>query len=325
MAAGLAALDQPDEYVRLFTDLPLWSPFVVEVCRRHNLNQPQPVRLGVPGTCPVFIAGERWVVKFFGRLFEGERAFAVEKEAGLLVRQDPIIGAAPFIASGELTSSGWHWPYLIFAYIPGDSIGLVIDQLSDAARAQMAREVGTRVRHLHDLPLPAVSPVFPDDALAYRQLLEAQRGVCVQNQRKWQVLPTHLIDQIDDFLPPLAALSDFARRPHLIHADLTGDHLLGRIQAGRWVTGGLIDFGDAMTGGLLYELAALHLDMFRGENALLRAFLDEYGLDGASRAELPVQAMAAALLHRFNVFSAVPPERLWASSLNELAACLWAA
>ncbi len=189
MVEALSALDQHDGYVRLFTDLPLWSPFVDAVCRRHGLNPSQPVRLGVPGTCPVFIAGERWVVKFFGRLFEGERAFSVEKEAGLLVQQDPIIRAAQFIASGELTSSGWHWPYLIFDYIPGDSIGLVIDRLSDTARAQVAREVGEMVRHLHDLPLPVGSPVFPDDPLAYRQFLEAQRGVCAQNQRKWQSLP----------------------------------------------------------------------------------------------------------------------------------------
>ncbi len=80
-----------------------------------------------------------------------------------------------------------------------------------------------------------------------------------------------------------------------------------------------------MTGGLLYELAALHMHLFRGENALLRAFLDEYGLDAASRAGLPAQAMAVALLHRFNVFSAVPPERLRAASLSELAARLWGA
>ena len=111
--------------------------------------------------------------------------------------------------------------------------------------------------------------------------------------------------------------------PHLIHADLTRDHLLGRVVDGRWQSLALIDFGDAMTGDLLYELSALHLDMFRGEKRLLRAFLDAYGMTEEARAALPHQALATSLLHQFNDFEALEPGRLAARTLEELADDLW--
>ena len=80
----LDLLDDINNYRRLFTSVEFWEPYVKEVCRRQNLIPDGPVRIGVPGTCPTFITAERWVIKFFGRLFEGGTAFAVEREAGRL-------------------------------------------------------------------------------------------------------------------------------------------------------------------------------------------------------------------------------------------------
>src|SRR5512133_4057684 len=97
----LSALDDFDSYCRLFTDAALWTPYVREVCRRHSLPC-QIVHLGVPGTCPVFLVDQRWVVKFFGRLFDGAQCFAAEREAGRLVGQDPRIRTAKLVAAAAL-------------------------------------------------------------------------------------------------------------------------------------------------------------------------------------------------------------------------------
>jgi hypothetical protein len=354
--SDLDQLDHLEGYRNLFTNVAFWTPYVQAVCRRHGLACAD-IRTGVPGTCPVFIAGPaaapaviavpaaiaapaataapgaqpgagRWVVKFFGRLFEGARAFAAEREAGRLCELDPEIHTARVVAVGELLDgmepgeTGWPWPYLIFETIPGASFGEAAGAISLEDRLRAARELGETVWRIHALPLEG-SPVFPNTLEPYLRFLERQREGVAERQRGWGSLPRRLVEEIDDFIPPLVELVDRSHPPHLIHADLTRDHLLGRFENGRWASLGLIDFGDAMTGDLLYELAALHLDCFGSDRRLLLAFLEAYGLSAGERALLPRRALATALLHQFNVFAAVPPERLRVGSLGELADQLW--
>jgi hygromycin-B 7''-O-kinase len=319
----LAQLEDLDGYRRLFADGAFWTPYAQEVCLRHRLEPCFPTRVGVPGTCPAVIVAERWVVKFFGRLFEGGQSFAVEQEAARLVGDDLDIPTARVRASGELApGEDWPWPYLVFDFIPGKSIGEQFEQVSPADLLRVARELGAAARRLHAIPL-GNSTVFPNSHREYRALLEAQRAGCSDRHQGWGSLPRHLISQIDDFLPATDELIDENRPPHLIHADLTRDHLLGRIVEDRWQTLALIDFGDAMTGDLLYELIALHLDLFCGEKALLAAFLEAYGYPREAYPPLPRQALATALLHRFNVFAGLPVEMLRVRTLQELAQDLW--
>lgn len=321
----LSALEDLEAYCRLFTDIPLWAPYVREVCARHHLSCDD-VHTGVPGTCPVFlvsVAGaRRWVVKFFGRLFDGAQCFAAEREAGRLVGQDPRIRTAGLVATGELGGEGWPWPYLVFDYIQGVSLGEVFEQIAPEDRLRAARELGDTVRRIHALPLQG-STVFPNSFETYLRFLEDQRVEVAARHYQWSSLPAHLVAQIDAFLPPLDTLLGSARTPHLIHADLTRDHLLGRLENGRWTSLAVIDFGDAMTGSFYYELAALHLDLFAGDSRLLAAFLDAYHLPAAQRADLPRRALATALLHQFNVFAALPPAVLQADTLHTLAQRLW--
>jgi hygromycin-B 7''-O-kinase len=311
----------------LFTAVDLWAPYAREVCRRNGLFSHAQVRLGVPGTCPVFLVEDRWVVKFFGRMFDGGRSFEVEREAARLVQSNPEIAAARVAASGYLGLPGgedWPWPYLVFDLIQGVSIGEVMEQVSLESKLQMAREMGSLVRALHSLPLED-QDVFPDRWDAFLDFLVEQRHGCIDCHRGWGTLPDRLIDQIEDFLPPQDdLLVDFSRPPHLIHADLTRDHLLGRVEQDRWVSLGLIDFGDAMTGSLWYELAALHLDLFGADRRLLSAFLESCPLPAIQPGwSFPQLAMAGALLHKFNVLAGLPPERFAVESLEELALQLW--
>lgn len=85
----------------------------------------------------------------------------------------------------------------------------------------------------------------------------------------------------------------------MIHADLTRDHLLGRMKDGNWITLGIIDFGDAITGNLFYELVALHLDLFQCDKRMLRIFLDHYGFDKSLQEDFAIRAMNLTLLHQF--------------------------
>ena len=319
----LGVMEDFDWYCRLFTSLELWAPYARDVCRRHSLVPNERVRVGKAGTYPVFLVEERWVVKFFGRLFEGGQAFQVERDAARLVQGQAEIGTARVIAEGELGGRGWPWPYLIFELIQGVCIGEVFERLPIKERLRVAREMGTAARALHRVGLEG-QEVFPNGWGPYLEMLEGRRQACVQNHRGWGTLPAHLVNQIDAYLPPVESLLEPGRAPHLIHADLTRDHLLGQIEGDRWTTLAVIDFGDAMTGSLAYELAALHLDLFGGDRGMLAAFLQSYG-GVAWKGEISFAraALSTALLHQFNVLSALPPEMLQASSLEELADSLW--
>lgn len=318
----LSALETIDGYRRLFSDPVFWEPFVKQICQKHNLFPNDPVRIGVPGTCPAFIVAERWVVKFFGRLFDGAISFQREKEAARLTALDPAIRAVPAIAAGELGGDGWPWPYLIYPLIPGSSIGEQAAQINQKEWVKIAIEVGEIARRLHSLSLDD-SMIFPNHMQEYRDFLDNQRSNCLNNHRNWGSLPQHMLVQLEKFLPHVDELVEPGSRAYLIHADLTRDHLLGQVHNGLWTTLALIDFGDAMTGNLLYELAALYLDMFHTEPRLLAAFLDAYGLSPAKREGLARKAMAVALLHQFNLMDFLTNEMRQLSSLDELAQRLW--
>jgi hypothetical protein len=128
-AASLAPLDTLDGYRRLFTDAALCAPLGRTIRRRHELAADGDVRSGLPGTYPTFIVGECWVVKLFGRLFEG--------------------------------AVGWPWPYIVFPFVPGVSSVLLhrFDPLARAftiyPQAREAPSLDELARLLWDVDAPA--------------------------------------------------------------------------------------------------------------------------------------------------------------------------
>lgn len=326
MITDLDSLESLDGYRQHFMDENLWLPHVRAVCRRHDLLPCQLIRAGLPGTFPTFIVDDRWVVKFFGRLFDGQQAYETEYQVGRVLPSDLIIRAPAILYSGELLESEaiWIWPYLIFEYIDGTSIGEVYEQVSFEDKLELTRIIGKATRQMQKLSLDA-APLFRTGQAAYVRFLQDQHKRCLANHQEWRSLPDHLLDQIEAYVLPVEALVDRRFPFGLIHADITRDHILGRLKAGRWVTLGLIDFGDARAGNVFYDLAALHLDLFRYDRRLLRAYLEAYEL--AVDPQFPHLAMSAALLHQFNVFVdllQVLPQARHAATLDDLAKMIWA-
>ena len=107
---------------------------------------------------------------------------------------------------------------------------------------------------------------------------------------------------------------------------MNADHLLGTLAGGRWTTSGIIDFGDAKVGDLLYELVALHLGLFRCDKHLLGPFLQAYGFDPARQPDFARRAMSFTLLHEFNVLGEIldsRPDLAAAPTLEDLADRIW--
>lgn len=317
-------------YGARFTDMAYWRPYVEEICRRHDLPCAE-VRGGLAGTFPVYIVDERHVVKLFGDLFEGMRAFAVELDVYRLLHGRPQIPLPTLLASGHLFTPDqpWSWPYTVARFVPGESLGEADDRLTNRDRLAVATYLGTTLRDLHRVALPDSGPL-QRCWNGFARYLAARRAACLADHTAWAAGPKGglsptLIAQIEAYLPPIEDLVDQSTEPCLVHADLNADHVLGMMDEGGWRTTALIDFGDARAGHPAYELPALHLGLFHCDKRLLRAFLAAYNWDLQPRVGFVRQAMCMTLLFPFGVGHLVRafPAAAQASGLDDLARLLY--
>src|SRR5579862_6687372 len=176
------------DYGSRFTDAQFWRPYVQDICRRHGLVCRKGIRSGLPGTHPVFLVEDRWVIKFFSDLFAGARSVAIEREVFALLGQVPDFPAARLVAEGSLfppQDDGWHWPYLISALLSGTSLGEVYDQVGSAGREAIARDLGRWLKRLHRIRPDPGSSVLSPNWEPFANWLAEQRAACVENHRRW--------------------------------------------------------------------------------------------------------------------------------------------
>ena len=256
------------------------------------------------------------MVKFFGRLFDGERCWHVEQEAAQLLSNFPAVPVVRLMASGELEKEP-GWMYLVFEYVPGVSIGKVYTRIPFKEKLSFASWLGEWLPQMHRIE-PRYGTALPG--------LSEELARSWFNSR-WQKEPSgwpvHLSRQVKAYL---SANGSFFQGGHesFIHADLTQDHILGRFTEGHFTTLAVIDFGDAMRGNIYYELAALQLDLFNCDKRLLSAFLRAYGMPPYK--DFVHKAMVTSLLHQFDVYAPLfvwKPELLESSTLDELAERIW--
>ncbi|HSQ26962.1 MAG TPA: aminoglycoside phosphotransferase family protein, partial [Anaerolineales bacterium] len=267
-----------DGYRRYFTDAAYWAPFVSLIGERHGFDITDDPRSGLPGTFPTFIVSDRWVIKFFGPLFDGLSCFQVEQTASHLL--PPQTYPVPtLLASGLLFppgSANWTWPYLIYEYVSAPSIGEVYSQVSYSSKLALARQLGVLLQRIHRISLPAVSSFSPNWQ-SYLTLLTRQMSGCLERHTTWGSLPERMLSEIPSYLLQPSELIPYTLASSIIHADLTRDHLLGYLLPnGEWKLQAIIDFGDAISGDLFYELVVLHLEIFDTDLHLLRSFLETY-------------------------------------------------
>ena len=333
-AKSLTSLIDKSFYSAHFMDADLWYPHVRQVCHKHGFGCGR-VTPGLPGTFPTFVVESdcehiqlpfpEFVVKFFGPLYNGLDSFGIERGIGYWLNQQTVSIHSPrILAEGQLDID-WH--YLIFEHVPGMSIGQVRDQLSADDWISVAFHLGEFMHQLHSVEsfcLLDLSPVFQFSWERYASFLRRQRLDCLINHQTWNDLPAHLLDQLEDFILPVEQLVDFSEQPYLIHADLTADHLLGEVVDGRWQTHAIIDWGDAMTGNILYELVALHLDLFQSDRHLLRIYLEAYDLPAFYQRDFPRKALSMVMLHQFPMPARVYDAHKDVGTLQELAERLFA-
>lgn len=89
----LEQLNTGVDYRQSLMDASLWQPYIQNICGRHFQIPCRVMRSGLASTYPTFIIDNIWVVKLFGRLFNGALAFDTEKQVNGLMAQDSAIPA----------------------------------------------------------------------------------------------------------------------------------------------------------------------------------------------------------------------------------------
>jgi hygromycin-B 7''-O-kinase len=319
-----------EEYATYFTDTNYWRPYVEEICKRHELAPIMGIQAGKAGSNPVFIVNDRYVVKLYTYLFGGADSILKEIDLYGLFAQAPELPVPRLITHGNLfpqSEEGWHWPYIITTVIPGITFGEVREQVSFDDKQALATYLGSFLHSFHRLPLEQ-STYFKRSWEPFANFLAELRANGIANQSQWGALPQHLIDQIDNYLPPIASLINEVNEPLLLDCDLFEDHVLGTLEQGQWHTTGIIDFGDARVGNWLYEIPVIHYGLFHCDKRLLRAFLEGYGIDltKLDQEGFVHNVMSFALLHEYNLFVQVfhdYPEATKIEALDEFATMLW--
>jgi hygromycin-B 7''-O-kinase len=319
--------DSITTYAQHFTDVNRWKPYVELVCARHQLAPSSNIRAGSPGTHPVFIVDERYVIKLYTHLFNSATSAYAEIDVYNLLGHTPPIPVPVLLAHGTLFGQGerWAWPYIVMEALPGMSLSEAGERVTYGDKLALAGYLGSVVRTLHRLPLTNAS-YLQGSWDAFIRFLAAQRAACVEQHTRWQTMPEHLIAQITTYVPPPETLTDHMAMPSLLHADLNADHVLGYVEDDGWHTTGIIDFGDAKVGDPLFELVTLHIGLFGCDKRLLQAFLRHYGFHEQLPERFVLRAMSYTLLFEFNVLRSVfdlLPAAHTVATLGELAALLW--
>ena len=285
---------------RKFQDPAFWQPYIDEVLRRHGLPADR-ATLGSGGTFPTFLVGA-YVVKFFGRRFDGAECFSVERSIHTRILREVDAPVPVHVAHGHLFQAGWRWPYIVTTRIVGTPWREAGDR--DRWKMSVAAQLGVTLRRVHALECP-------DEPVWRRDTIGELRATCAARHRRRRMLPDRLVDEIDDYL----ATPSPTRR--LVHADLHGDHIF--VKGGRLA--GIIDWGDALCGDPFYELPALFFGSFEGDKALLRVFLDAYGWTVS--ADFARRAMTMTLVHEFNPLGGHLPPLDSVKHLDDLAELLF--
>jgi hygromycin-B 7''-O-kinase len=324
---NLKILADLDGYRTGFMNPALWSPLIRQICREHRL----PCRRILPGTAgtfPTFILDQQYVIKFFGELFNGPQSWLVETAVGRALENQAGLPAARILHSGEVFAGGQVWRWLVFNCIRGRSYHQDYARITFGDKQAVAYQLGKILHGFHRLPVPSTPrEIFTAKPDEYHNKLTGWFTTRLHKQPQSGLgLPDHLANQAKDFLAGLRANSSPQTALHLIHADLTQDHILGGFADGRWHINGLIDFGDCMTGDLFYELGLLHLDFFDGDKRLLSEFLSGYGAPDMPDEHFPQRCLAAALQHQFDLFGEIfarHPDLAATDDLHTLARILW--
>jgi len=176
----------------------------------------------------------------------------------------------------------WRWPYSIQHFIPGVAVEKCLSELDKSQRIKIAHYVGKVLKYFHSLPIsehPSISKMRDPWEWFYGSL-SYEYSHFRERQVEFKTFDEETITRILEYLPKEISFLYLDREPKFIHSDITVENLIGSVNPdGIFEPKTVIDFSDSRCGDPVYELVAIHVDIFKCDKELLYELMVSYGLE----------------------------------------------
>ena len=240
------------------------------------------------GSNIVYASGPELIIKIFPPFHRHQ--FISERTVLAHHTTMPDVEIPQLVAEGELED----WRYAIISKVDGVTLNHVWSKMDRVNRIEEMARLGRIVRGVHSLDVNGMEAIDPN----WPEFIEKQKAGCRTRQIRTG-LPSHLLDQLDDFLDSVVIPTD--QTSTLLLSEFTPTNLMMQEIGGSWRITGLIDFGDALLGFHEYDLLGPTLFSTAGDGELNQAFFEGYGLSREQINDAFVKRlMAFSLLHLYS-------------------------
>ena len=269
----------------------VWVGAAADVCDRQGLDSRGAGVMGAISSFPVVMTPAGQVVKFFGPMRNGMRAYDIELTALQMMSRDQDLPVPRLIAFGQLTEV---WSYIVMSAITGVRIRDVYEDVRGDSLVRVGEWLGRFVSRLQAV---ALEDHERDDAwgrfvksAGWRyerlgQLLE-ERGV----------LTPRLRGQLSSWMPSLDRLLGDAAGAVMLQGDINDNHVIGRFEDGHFRPAGMVDFNTFKIGDPAWELGLVWRAALRMDRPAFSAFRAATSYEPPAGLEFPRYALAWALL-----------------------------
>jgi hygromycin-B 7''-O-kinase len=279
------------EYLRSLDREDVWLPVAEAIRRRERLAPGDTPVLASTGYAPTILLPPDHVVKVYGPWRGRRMAFATERRALRILARAPELPMPRFVAAGRLDP---YWRYIVMTRIPGTSLAEVRGTLAPDAMRGVARWVGGFVGRLHAIPLEPQEQRA--GGKAFERRFQWLYRTAVQEHAARLRLPPHLLSQLKAWLPSDSQLLDAGGPGTFLHGDLSYEHVVGEVRAGRFEPTGVIDLGKSSVGPRMFDLPLMWIALAGEDMASRQEFLAAAGLPSLDDPEFLRQLLAWALV-----------------------------
>jgi hygromycin-B 7''-O-kinase len=270
-------------------DTPRSLPAAIDIARSHGLSCAAP-HVFVTGSNFVIGLDDRLILKIFPPLLR--RQFVSERAALTQLRGRLTVAIPEIVVEGERDG----WPYLVITRLAGALGKQAWPQLTEAQRERVLFDLGAVIAEVQRVPAGALAAIEP----RWNMLMRDQMAGCRARHARLG-LARKFLDGLDDLLRDAAALIPMEPQAVILTGEYIPENLLLDISDAGCRLGGVIDFGDVMTGWREYDLMGPSAFMAAGHPRRVRSLFDGYGCSGADmNFEMKRRLMALLMLHRFS-------------------------
>jgi hygromycin-B 7''-O-kinase len=264
-------------------------PAAIDIARSHGLPCAAP-HVFVTGSNFVVGLDERRILKIFPPLLR--RQFVSERAALSQLRGRLTVAIPEIVVEGERDG----WPYLVITRVPGALGKEAWPQLTEAQKEHVLLELGATIAEVQRAPVGALAAIEP----RWDVLMRDQIAGCRARHARLG-LAQKFLDDLGGLLRDAAALIPMQPQAVILTGEYIPENLLLDFRGQDCRLGGVIDFGDVMTGWCEYDLMGPSAFMAAGHPRRVRSLFDGYGYSRADITfEMKRRLMALLMLHRFS-------------------------